>query len=567
MLQINSGKLFTNGVGHTNLLRGVLYTNLKLPWRHDLVTCVGTLRETDGPRGNLAIIYELEEKIEKSSDGPGVLLSHTISPFLQDFSAIASFGMNVVMSPDAGLVERLTSGRPGLSSYDSPRKFVRQYFDEQVYLKDDVAEDFVKFTNQLIGLERIKFLSAMRAIRTFVAGMHRIADDLGLAYTLMVSAIESLAQDVDKYDSSWQDVDERKRIPIDKILRDVPSEISSEVKKVILSVEHVSLGRRYREFVLSHIDETYFRSADTLLGRPLARYELVEALKQAYAYRSKYIHNLRKLPDEISHPFGEWESIDVDRQPALTFQGISRLTRHVIKSFVMKSSVVSHEAYNYSREEAGVITMRMAPEYWIGHALKDANQIRQRIEGFLQQLIPILSGAPDSKLTDLRPVLADIERLLPKARKTNRPGMVVLHALFNFSVSEAQRTEGYRELLDKYKDETLLLIPEMLIARTYFKTTHDWTLQQHQEVHDKYFKQRTKPNGLHAPRQIDIAITLELAERYRAAGQLDLAKSLLAMAVDNHPGYMRLLDFETNFSLNTLIDWELLLFPKPENTA
>ncbi|MDQ3205297.1 MAG: hypothetical protein M3Q40_02020 [Pseudomonadota bacterium] len=253
MLQINSGKLFKNDIGRTNALRGVLYTNLKLPRECDVVTAAGTLRETDGGRSSRAIVYEVEERIEKTVDGPGVLVSHTVSPFLQDFSAVASFALNVVMSPDPDLATRLTSGKPGLASYRSPREFIRRCFDDQAYLQDEEAKEFTRFVDQLLGLDRRTFLGVMRAIRTFVSGTHRIVDDLGLAYTLMVSAVESLAQDFDGYESTWLDVDERKRVAVDKSLRRCSAKVVGEVRDAILSVEHLSLGRRYREFVRSHV--------------------------------------------------------------------------------------------------------------------------------------------------------------------------------------------------------------------------------------------------------------------------------------------------------------------------
>lgn len=244
MLQINTGKLFTNGVGRTNELRGVLYTNLKLPWKRDVMTAAGTLRETDGGKDNRAIVYEIEERIEKIINGPEVLISHTVSPFLQDFSAVASFGLNVIMSPDASLATRLTGGTPGLSSYSSPHEFIRRCFDHQVFLQEKEADEFVSFVEQLLGLERRVFLGVMRAIRTYVSGLHRIYDDLGLAYTLMVSAIESLAQDFDGYESTWQDVDERKRNPVDKALLGCKPNQADKIRNAILAVEHPSLGRR-----------------------------------------------------------------------------------------------------------------------------------------------------------------------------------------------------------------------------------------------------------------------------------------------------------------------------------
>ena len=49
MLQINSGKLYPNGVGRKNQLRGILYSNLFLIGLDDtpIVTAAGTLRQVD----------------------------------------------------------------------------------------------------------------------------------------------------------------------------------------------------------------------------------------------------------------------------------------------------------------------------------------------------------------------------------------------------------------------------------------------------------------------------------------------------------------------------------------
>ena len=78
MLQINTGKLFTRGVGRTNALRGVLYSNGRFRF-DDVETAAGTLRATEGERGDLAVVYELEEQIEDEEVGPGVLASHGVT--------------------------------------------------------------------------------------------------------------------------------------------------------------------------------------------------------------------------------------------------------------------------------------------------------------------------------------------------------------------------------------------------------------------------------------------------------------------------------------------------------
>ena len=285
MLQINTGKLFTQGIGRTNQLRGVLYSNLQLPWRTEQVeTDAGTLLSTDGRRGNRAIVFEMEERIEAAEDGPGVLISHTIAPFLTEFSTVASFYLNVLMSPDAGLVSRLIDGRAGFDTFGANKEFVSRFFDAEVYPGDIELEGFPVFVADLLALDRRTFLAAMRSIKSFVAGHHRIGDDLGLAYTLLVSSLESLAQDFDGHISEWNDVEDRLRNDVDAAMIGANSGVVSAVQNAITRNENTRLSRRFRVFVENHITPEFFRESATG-NSPIARSELPESLVQAYRLR------------------------------------------------------------------------------------------------------------------------------------------------------------------------------------------------------------------------------------------------------------------------------------------
>lgn len=119
----------------------------------------------------------------------------------------------------------------------------------------------------------------MRAIKTFVAALHSIPDDLGLSYTLLVSAVETLVQDFDGFQSSWSDVDERKRRAVDAVLLDATSDTAEAVRSTIVEVEHIAMARRYLDFILSKIDASYFRTAEVGSNRPLSRRELPLVLR------------------------------------------------------------------------------------------------------------------------------------------------------------------------------------------------------------------------------------------------------------------------------------------------
>ncbi len=218
-----------------------------------------------------------------------MLISHTVGPFLDDFAVVASFGLGGIFARDPDTVRALTNGRAGFSSYKAPHQFVARFFDREIHISHSEADAFIAFVEELLALERRSYLGAMRAMRNFVVGLHRIPDDLALAYTLIVSSLESLAQDFDGFASAWSDLDDRKRHAIDAALADTDTAQAEAVRTAILKNEHVALARRYRAFVQAQVDADYFRQPDAGV-HPIARCELDAALRQAYGLRSAYIH-------------------------------------------------------------------------------------------------------------------------------------------------------------------------------------------------------------------------------------------------------------------------------------
>jgi hypothetical protein len=390
MLQISTGKLFSRPVRLENKLRGILYTNLVLD--QDVTdTVVGRLTRSSELNKNLqSIIYEFTERIEAEASGPPVLVSHGASSYLQDMATVFSFAMNCICTPDVDLARRL----------------IRRVFDQDVWCQPNDSALFVNFFEQLIGLHRKTYLAVMRTIRTYVTGLHRVADDLEIAYTLMVASVESLAQDFDGHESDWESVDQKKRIPIDLSLTGAPDEVVGRVRAAIVEVEHVALTRRFKEFVGAHVSPNYFVEGFHKEDHPIGRSELPEVLGLAYQARSSYVHNLKQLPDSLTTGHGFHESTLVDRTKMLTLQGLSRLMRNVIIEFVSRQPTVANEPYSYGLERAGVIQMRLAPEYWVGRSEGDISGAgRDKLEGFLEQLGLALLQSPGATISDLRSVL------------------------------------------------------------------------------------------------------------------------------------------------------------------
>ena len=137
MLQINSGKLYTNGVGRKNKLRGVLYSNLVLMGLDDtsIITDAGALLPVDSFSRPRPLIYELTEQMEHSGSKPGLLISHGVQPYLHDFAAVVSFALRATCSPDGELCARLLSAKRSLAVRTPPDKLVKRIFDKEIWIQ------------------------------------------------------------------------------------------------------------------------------------------------------------------------------------------------------------------------------------------------------------------------------------------------------------------------------------------------------------------------------------------------------------------------------------------------
>lgn len=245
-------ELFTRTAWRENQLRGALYTNAVVGYQEKIETVIGRLLPSSSMSMRPQIVvYEFTERVEAAAQGPDLLVSSGVEPYLQDFAVVVAFALNCVCTPDVDLCRRLTNGQRGISTGVSPRTLVRRFFDSEVQCLPEEWQFLSEFTAKLIGLPRRTFLGVMRSLRTYVSGMYRIADDLELAYTLLVAAVESLAQDFDGHRSDWESVDEHKRTALDSALVGADPAIAQRVRGALLAVEHVALARRFREFAIA----------------------------------------------------------------------------------------------------------------------------------------------------------------------------------------------------------------------------------------------------------------------------------------------------------------------------
>ncbi|WP_242456925.1 hypothetical protein [Vibrio coralliilyticus] len=552
--------MFQNDIEYDNHLRGVLYTNLHFDTNDKLDTEAGSLLPTTITGNSNTVVYELQELIEKTGKDRGILISHGIDPYIIDFSAILSFALNCSASPSYNLIDRLLSDQRGLSSHVVPKKSVARVFDKSIYCTQQDEEHLIKFTKQLIGLNRTTYLGVMDSIRIYVTGMQRIAEDYELAYTLLVASIESLAQSFDGHKSKWTDYDQRKRKLIDAALSDAEDEISEKVRSAILEIEHCSLGRRFRDFSTKHLNKSYFREEAHNALNPISKFDLPKALSNAYQARSQYIHNLRKLPRQVTWCGSHTETCRTQNTTWLTIQGLSRLARHVITEFIMRQPIIEKEKYDYSLERAGIMQAQMAPQYWVGREDFSHGAGSRKLEGFLSQYVDVITRGSKAVLTDLSNMLRSVESKVDEFKKEDKKPFMLLYILFNNLVGESQRLENADTFCARFEKQLKEPSPESLILHLLFNITPTWKLDAHNDCIVDYFKHRDNKLKFRCPTLIESGFALHLAERYRSSGDDTSARTFIAMAVENYPQHSGLHKFETEYNEKEQeISWHQIL--------
>ncbi|MGD9711459.1 MAG: hypothetical protein AB7V46_05255 [Thermomicrobiales bacterium] len=170
-----------------------------------------------------------------------------------------------------------------------------------------------------------------------------------------------------------------------------------------------------------HIAPSCFRSEAAQIPGPIGRSDLVVALQQAYAIRSRYVHTLQEIPSQLtvgSMP----EMVEEDARPTLSVSGLARVARHIIMQFVVRGPIVVHEDFDYRRSFPNIITVRLASECWIantgGFTYKHGPQ---KLTALIEQITSaVLLRTSKATMTDIRPVLALIEDMMPGLQKVNQ---------------------------------------------------------------------------------------------------------------------------------------------------
>lgn len=535
MLQIISGKFYKSSDRYSSESRGILYSNYL--WRDTIETGVVSIKPVEAYGPVSSYVIEYINQLEKNPISTGFQLIKTgDNEIIKQFKLLCSFGLSAYFDTEKNSV-RLLCRKDKENNHDEilPSDFVRSHFDKGVFGKQAEVDDFTKFVDRVIGLPRNTYKVVMICLSAYETSLRVLSQDINLAFSILIYALETLSQNFDEFYATWDDFEQNQRIKLEEIFKKIDDENVDNIKNVLIKNPHLKLTKRFIEFLKKYIYNDFYLQEAKDIESALKKSDLQNVLINAYNIRSGYVHSLKPLMKQLTiKEFAKGDIFHWKNQPHLTYSGLCRLTHHIIYNFIMSQPYLETEDYYWRNDLPGTIIVDMGPQYWIWkHEGITQEYATIKLEGFLSQLAL-------TNLTDIRDLLKKYEGIIPNASQKYKIQMLTVYYLFNVLIPADCKMDNYIEFVENYESLFEICCIENLITHLYVGEAWPWSANECEEVINTYLKNRYKKNNLKIPGKIEIALFLVLANKYIDSELDEKQKYWLELALYDCPGQSEL---------------------------
>jgi hypothetical protein len=425
MLQIISGKFFKTDELSKSEGYSILYSNYS--WIEEVNTCIATLVPIFEKIHDPTYVIKYLNQIEKDP----VLYRIGDKEIVQQFESLCIFGLRALFDPEKQNIERFCRGPKGGLQSSRPSAYVPRFFEPYIHGNLQEIEQLSKFIKKVIGLPRKKYNSVINCTITFSNSLKTLDYNFDLAYSLLIYCLESLSQKNDNYTPLWEDYQQSEEM--DTILKGIDPEISSKIRKIILKDQNLKLQKRFVNFIMNNISESFFIEESCDVRHSIRRSEIERALINAYKMRSSFAHELEPILLHLKHPpIAEGDVYSHFNSPYFTYSGLIRLTHHVIYNYIFEQEYLEKEEFDWRSELPNILMMKKAPQYWIWSTEAfHKTEVNSRLSGFLSEFInSILDHQP---ITDCTNLMELYETMIPQIEMKYRNSMIIHYCLYNLS--------------------------------------------------------------------------------------------------------------------------------------
>ena len=519
MLQIITGRFFGDGSINERMFDKILYSNFS--WIQPIVTNVGELCPSDAQGTRISsFIFRYSVRYQPRQGDPLIL---PIGDQVADhFRLLAGLWFSTFFHPDRYHVEMLCRQEPRNSSDSGvPSRFVNAFFNAPATLTTEAVKGFSTFIDKVVRMPRKAYRLFISCLGAFFDALEAIDTNRDLAYSMFVYVLEGLTQGSDNFTPTWDDYPQNTRVLLDEELVQIEAQRADSIRKILLKNPNLKLMKRFIEFVMDHVDDSFFTGEALGQNPALRKNELQQTLGNLYRSRSGYVHTLSQIQEHLRLP-GWNQKADVfhwQHEPHLTFSGLARLCRHVLLCFVERQRSLEQEEYpNWRMEISGIITAEVAPEYWIWQVPGfQPSRARTRFNGLIEHLVCCYEKKTYT-VPDMRDLLKRIEELTPCAKSEDRPAMLCIYWLYNACMSGDGQRPQWEEFLSQYTNDIETCSIEVIATTVLLGLSLTWSVEECERIFWKYLKNKFKTNAVNLPPMVEIAIMVAIANLLLATG-------------------------------------------------
>lgn len=508
MLQIISGKFYSDGEIRHNDCCGVLYSNLKFISSKPKEIDNLKISSVDWQAGLPTYVISYDNQMEISPHN-NFLVKVGDDTILRHLKYIMTFTLNAFFDEKEYVVEELC--RDG-DRHQSNRvaNFIPEMFDKNRDIKENDWDTFKDFYHKLIGLKREEYNVVIKCLGAYNSALKIFEDDSSLSYCMFVYILETLSANFGDCKNSWEDYKEEKRIKLEKCFEKIDKTVAEDIKNILISEEHLKIAKKFSEFILKYVDDNYFMYLEK---KQLTEDELKKAIEKAYIIRSKYAHELRPINKHlldysmsIRSDVFEWE-----HEIFFTYSGLVRLVRTVIYNFVMQREYVDKQEYKWYDELPGIIDVHLHPKYWLGKSFSIENK---NVVSNFEALINCVEY--DNEV----PEVNNLVRYY--LTKMNSISLNYRYYAFVFSwlylnivngIDESFKSE-MQDKIEKYNEYMNRCELPILVGGNYGLPHSNFDLKEVEEKITEYNKKKYKKNNLRLPHNVETKLYVRIADIY-----------------------------------------------------
>ena len=233
----------------------------------------------------------------------------------------------------------------------------------------------------------------------------------------------------------------------------------------------------------------------------------------------------------------------------LSLEGLARLGRHVVRSYVDRAPVEVDLTFDWRASLPGLVRMQAAPQYWVWSAEGfDQESASRYFSGLAGNLADAFAGRTEG-VADIRAVLERIEQLLPgTADGPAKTLMVAIYALWHRALAPSDHRPRAADLLAEHERRLQRAEMPSFVAGLLSNQLPEWTDDQWHALATERRAQRSRRHHLELPAGFDAALQVMVAERLMEARQSDEARTLACFAVEELPGNSPLIAWEAGLA-------------------